>query len=349
MSEPEQPPRWGSVRTLLIGCALLALVLGGAIVARMVSPSRPGVSRKEAPAQAPRPIVQIVRQQPGLPDLSDLVDRTCPAIAAVVARSDRGAVPAKSAAGFAYSADGWIVAEAGALPDGPLDALFSDGTRASITETRTDPVTGLVVLKSTASPVALDFTDQPFPRVGQFGIPLTAPAGHGCSATTSMIGSDFLADGGGPIGYVRLRPTPDTWATGTPIIGSDGRVLAVEVSGEPGAAIPAALAAIVVDELVRDTPSSSVGYGFRTIDFAGPIAGRIGDVRTGAAVAFVEDGSSAQKAGLRAGDIITTVNDQPVSGASELSRLLDGAKSQVTLGGRRQSDTFEIRVRATKV
>jgi len=349
VSDAEEPPRFSSLRAVALGGALLAVVLGGAVVARFLSPSEQPLRHQSAAPSQPRPIVQIVRQQPGLPDLSDVIDRLCPSVAIIVPHGSDPSIAgsAAQARGSAYSADGWLVTAIGGLPPMPLDAVFGDGRRVEVTDLRSDPVSGLAILKTDTVAAPLAYSDQAFPRVGQFGLALATPAGSGCSAAAAMIGSDFVADGGSEVGYVRVQPTPDDWAAGTPLLGSDGRVLGIGIDGRPGALIPAPIASVIIDELIRNSLSASTSFGFRTIDYAAPFSSRLGDVRAGAGVALVEAGSSAEKAGLEAGDVITSVNDRPVSSASELGRLLDAAPGRATLAVQRRAEQFQLTIKRT--
>lgn len=332
-------------RAFIYGGALLLAVLGGAFLARFFSPAH----QPTAPRQT-RPIVQIVRQQPGLPDLSDTIDRLCPSVALIVPHgadvppdpSEAPGVPAS-----AYSADGWLVTNAANLPQGPLDAVFGDGHRSDLSDVRKDPVSGLAIVKAAAPATPLPFSDEAFPRVGQFGFALATPAGSGCSAASSMIGSDFLTDGGSPAGYVRLLPPPDGWSAGMPLLATDGRVLGIGTDEPDGGVIPAPIASVILDELIRNSLSPSTSFGFRAIDYAAPFATRLGDVRSGAGVALVQPKSTAAKAGLEAGDIVTAVNDTPVSSASELNRALDAQSGKATLTIQRRSQQLTLTVTRT--
>jgi serine protease Do len=337
-------PRVRTFKGLILGGVLLIVALGGAFIARLVSPSPPASAHRQA-----RPIVQIVRQQPGLPDIADLIDRLCPSAAMIVPHSsalppDPNGTPGVPAS--EYSSDGWLVTSASGLPQGQLDAVFGDGRRADLTEVRPDPVSGLAIVKAAdATPSPLPFSDQAFPRVGQFGFALTTPAGTGCSASTAMIGSDFLADGVGLVGYSRLRPAPDGWSAGTPLLSSDGHVLGIGIDDPAGAIIPAPIAAAILDELIRNSPSPSTSFGLRVVDYAGPVSARLGNVRGGAGVAIVQPKSAAAKAGLQAGDIVVAVNDIPVSSASELNRTLDAISGKATLTVQRRSQQLTIAIK----
>jgi S1-C subfamily serine protease len=318
------------------------IVLGGAVVARLLSPAQPSSRNQPAASAPPRPIVQIVRQQPGLPDVADVVDRLCPSVAIILPHGSDPADAAKQVPASAYSADGWLVTSAADLPAMPLDAVFGDGRRVSLTDLRSDPVSGLAIVKADASAAPLSFSDPAFPRVGEFGLVVTTPAGTGCSAEAAMIGSDFVTDGGSGIAYVRLRPAPDDWSAGTPLLGADGRVVGIGTSGEPGALIPAPIASVIVDELIRKSLSASTAFGFRTVDYAAPLSTRLGNARSGAGVALVQKGSAAQKAGLLAGDVVVAVDDRAVSSASELSRLLDAETGKARLTVQRGGEQLQF-------
>lgn len=328
---------------LAVVAGVLAIAIAGVYLGRTFFPqAKPSAERTS------RPIVQIVRQQPGLPDLSDVIDRLCPSIALAIPRdADPAALPdnASVSPAFAVSGDGWLLAPAASLPQGQADAVFGDGTRVTLSEVRTDPVSGLAIVKADgASPTALTFTDQGLSRVGQFGLTVSTPLGKGCSADARMIASDFLADGGQSAGYVRVEADPDSWVGGLPFVGSDGRLLGVTTAEPLGAVLPGPIAAVIVDELIRNQLAPSTGFGFRATDYAPPLSTRLGDLRTGAGVALVQPKSTAARAGLQAGDIVTAVDDTPVSGASELNRALDAEPKSATLMIQRGSKQLKLTI-----
>jgi S1-C subfamily serine protease len=285
-----------------------------------------------------RPIVQIVRQ-PTFPSLAPTIDRICPAVARIAAGN-------QNVTAFAVSADGWLVSS------GPVPATgqaeFGDGRKAAIDEVRSDPVSGLVLAHAYATgltPVA--FADQAFARVGDFGFSLQT-TGTGCSATESMIGSDFLVDALAQGTYLRMQPGAPPLAIGSPFFAGDGSVLGVATTAGNGSLLPAPIAAAIVDELIRDNPSPIASFGFRATDFTPDLAARTGDPRArGAGVALVQPNSAAAKGGLRAGDVVIAVNDGPVSSASELSRTLDSVVASATLRVVRQGQQLTIDVSRT--
>src|SRR5579884_2074505 len=82
VNEPTPPGPTVAVRRLGILVAVVAAIaaLIGAFLGRSFGPAQNGAGQ----AQTRRPIVQIVRQQPGLPSLADTIDHLCPSIAEIV-------------------------------------------------------------------------------------------------------------------------------------------------------------------------------------------------------------------------------------------------------------------------
>ena len=169
-------------------------------------------------------------------------------------------------------------------------------------------------------------------------------AGTRCTINAGMIATDFLADGGGPSGYLRLQPSADSAANFSPILGNYGVVLGIAADGPAGAFIPTAIAATIVDELVRNDQSPTTNFGFRAIDFPASVAARIGNPRSGAGVALVRLKSPADRAGLQAGDMVAAVNGVPISGASELGRALDSVSAPATLTVVRRTQELKLTV-----
>ena len=312
----------------LPGVAVVAI--GAGYVGRGLAPPT------RTAASPGRPLVQIVRQ-PTFPSLAPAIDRLCPAVARISAGNAQ-------AAAFTVSADGWLVTS-GALPGSGLEATFGDGRKADIDEVRNDPVSGLVLAHANASGLTVaTFADQAFARVGDFGFSLQT-GGTGCAAAESMIGSDFLVDAQAQGTYLRMQPGAPPVPPGSPFFGADGSVLGVATSAGNGSLLPGPIAAAIVDELIRDNPSPIASFGFRATDFTPDLAARTGDPRArGAGVALVQPNSAAAQGGLRAGDVVIAVNDEPVSSASELSRALDAVVTNATLRVVRANQQLTVQV-----
>jgi S1-C subfamily serine protease len=312
---------------LLIGGAILIAAVGGAYYGRSAAPA--GQPQQDSPDRR-RPIIQIVRQQPGLPSVADMISSLCPSVAAI---APAGAT-ASAASGFAISPDGWVLASTSALPAGNVEVHFGAGAAFAVSETRSDPVSGLSILKTAATGLTpIRLADQIFPRVGDFGFAIGDPADAGCSAQTAMIASDFLTDGGAPSAYIRLQPMGVDLPAGAPFISGTGQAIGVVApTGPADSVIPADVIADIADELLRGSLSPTTEFGFRAEDFDASLASRLSSSRSsGTAVSLVEPKTPAARAGLQAGDIVVAVNGSPVASASELGRALDGAGKSASM------------------
>jgi serine protease Do len=304
----------------VIVVVVLIAAIGAGYLARTFTPT--GQPQQQSPDRR-RPIIQIVRQQPGLSSLADVIASLCPSVAAIAPAGATGS----ATGGIAISQDGWVIASTAVLPTGDIEAHFGAGPAFPVSEKRSDPVSGLTILKTSATgltPVPL--ADQNFPRVGDFGFAIGNPAGAGCSAQAAMVASDFLADGGAASAYIRLQPMGPDLPAGAPFLSAAGQVVGiVGSSGPPDSVIPSDIVAEIADELLRGTLSPTTSFGFRAEDFDQLLASRLSASRSsGTAVSLVQPKTPAARAGLQAGDIIVAVNGAPVASASELGRALDG-------------------------
>jgi S1-C subfamily serine protease len=312
---------------LLIAAAVFIAAVGGAYFGRNFTPTGQPQSQSQ---DRRRPIIQITRQQPGLPSLADTIASLCPSIAAIAPAGGSGSV----ATGFAISADGWALASTAVLPTGDIEVHFGTAAALPVSETRSDAVSGLSILKTDATgltPVPL--ADQAFPRVGDFGFAIGNPAAAGCSADAAMIASDFLTDGGAREAYIRVQPMGPDLPAGAPLISGAGQAFGVVApSGPANSVIPADLVAGITDELLRNSLSPTTHFGFRAVDFDPTLASRLSASRSsGTAVSLVQAKTPAARAGLQAGDVVVAVDGSPVASASELGRALDGAGKSVSM------------------
>lgn len=312
---------------LLIVLAVVFAGVAGGYLARTFTPtSQP---EQNSPERR-RPMIQIVRQQPGFPSLADVIASLCPSVVAIVPAGATGS----ATDGIAISSDGWVIASTADLPTGNIEAHFGSGPAVAVSETRSDPVSGLSLLKTAATGLApVPLADQNFPRVGDFGFAIGNPAGTGCSAQAAMVESDFIADGGAASAYIRLQSMGPDLPAGAPFISAAGQIIGiVGATGMPDSAIPADVVADIADELLRGSLSPTTRFGFRAEDFDPTLAGRLSDSRSsGTAVSLVQPKTPAAHAGLQAGDMIVAVNGAPIASASELGRALDGAGKSASL------------------
>jgi len=174
-----------------------------------------------------------------------------------------------------------------------------------------------------------EFGDSDKLYIGQIVYAVGTPHGLTRTVTRGIISNNnrYFEDTEGVDGYE--TGNFNTWLqtdaainpgnSGGPLVTEDGRIVGITSRAYLGAnnlgfAIPSAIARRVVADLVRDgsVTRSYVGIVFKALqDLEGFYAVA---TNTGALVDSVESGSPAAAAGVRAGDVILTINDKNVDG-----------------------------------
>jgi S1-C subfamily serine protease len=351
---------------------VIALVAGGVFIGARIWPR---VVMVEQRVVAPANGTAVPAN--GTDAVSDLVERTCPAVVAIAqgasldpdaaqsgapasnaiaaaARSQRDAAPGTT--GFFISPDGYLVTSAGAIAgQGSLRVLLNDGRSFDATRTGQDMLSGLALLKVDATGLPfLQFADSRFPKVGDRGIALASPNGRGCLAEAGMISVDFVAEQASLWSYIRARPALEPSFAGAPFLNSDGKVVGVAAlvqraadtaAGSP--LLPAGTVARITSALMRNENPGANRFGIVADDLLPELAERLGaDRQRGAVVSLIRDGSPAALSGLKAGDVILAASDVPISGASELARALDTSDRQISLNILRRARRLTIVVEA---
>lgn len=329
----------------LSGLVGIALVGAGAVIGATLWPRVVRIQEKViAPIRA-----RSAPASTGVEALPDLVQQACPAIVAV-----QGTGVTDGVSGFLISSDGYAITSGAAVANASsIQIVSSDGTTRDAKLVGADPLTGIALLKADATGLpALDFSDPNFPRVGQWGVALAAPNGSGCVIGAGLISGDFIAEGGGGTDYVRLRPSLDAMFEGSPVIGPGGQVIGVGVPAPSGDSdlvriLPASSAQRVASELMRTGKLTPDHFGFAVEDVTPVLASRLGlQGAQGAVVSALKPGSPAGRAGLKTGDIVLSVDDTPVSSASELERALDTDARHVALEVQRQARRLTLTIQA---
>jgi serine protease Do len=362
------------LRLLLTGLVALALVVAGVAIGATLWPRMVTVERHVI-----APAVRAVTRDSG--SVADLVDADCPAVVAIEpadpiiplatdmknerksAHGNRAVdLPPPRLAGFLVSADGSVLTSTAFLPTtGDLTVLINDGRRLNATRVGADPVSGLALLKLEGSDFPfLQLATAGFPRTGDSALALSSPNGSGCFANAGGISADFVAEQGSQRGYLRMAPAIPAALAGTPVAGADGRVLGIAGLGltldggdtantaateDASLLLPASTASRVLSELLRNGQPTPNPLGLYVEDLTTALASRLGATRQrGAVVMIITPGSPASGAGVRAGDIIVSVNGAPIAGASELARAMNPGDDEVTVDILRRTGRITLKI-----
>jgi serine protease Do len=251
-------------------------------------------------------------------------------------RTRRG--PAVGAgSGVAISTDGFLITSAH-VADGARHgvASFSDGHETAVSLVGSDPLSDLAVLRADDADLApARLGDAERLRVGQLVVAIGNPNGFGGSVTAGVVSglgrSLPVGARGGPRRIVEnviqtdaaLNPgnSGGALATGSgEVVGINTAVVGVGL----GLAVPINDATrLIICTLIRDgrVRRAHLGVAVAPRPLPPAAAERLGR-RMGVQVLQVIEGGPADRGGLRAGDLLTDLDGEPVSDAGDLQRLM---------------------------
>lgn len=113
-----------------------------------------------------------------------------------------------------------------------------------------------------------------------------------------------------------------------------------------GFAIPSSKVQLIADQLIETGTATHAFLGVGLDDAQAEVDGA---VLTGASVTQVEPGSPAEDAGMQSGDVIVSIDDEPISGATALVGQVRerGAGDETTIGYIRDGEEGEVTVTLT--
>ncbi len=194
----------------------------------------------------------------------------------------------------------------------------------------TDPRTDIAVLKIGATGLpTLPFGDSSRVRVGDIVLAIGQPFGVGQTVTMGIVS----ATGRGGLGiedyedFIQTDAAINPGNSGGPLINNRGEIIGINTAiiGPSGGnngigfAVPVNLAHNVMDQILKNGKVIRGYLGAIVQDVTPAIAKQFGVKGTkGALLGDVQDGTAADEAGLKRGDIITAINGKPVEDARRL-------------------------------
>jgi len=246
--------------------------------------------------------------------------------------------------GFVFTPDGLILTNSHVVHDAVrISVSFAEGTRYPAQMIGEDPATDLAVIRVDAPHlIAAPLGDSQQLRVGQLAIAIGNPYGFQYTVTAgvvSALGRSLRSYSGRLIeNVIQTDASLNPGNSGGPLVTSDARVIGVNTATIMGAqglcfAIGINTAKFVAGRLLRDgrIRRSYIGVEVQTTPLHRRLV-RFYDLPkdSGVVVMSVAEGSPAQAAGLREGDVIIAFNGKPVAGVDDLHRLLTDARLAVS-------------------
>jgi putative serine protease PepD len=273
------------------------------------------------------------------------------------------------------SADGYVLTNNhvvtldSSTDNATIQVRASDGTLYDATVVGTDPTSDLAVVKlqGASGLTPATFADSDEVQVGDLAVAIGAPLGLSdtvtdgiISATNRAVATGSTQDDATVIDALQTDAAINPGNSGGALVNADGEVVGINTaiasvaSGAPGQdsqsgnigvgfAIPSNTAQRIAEEIVNTGSATHAVLGVQAQTAA---SGPDSEVGTGAQIVQVQSGGAAASAGLRAGDVVTAVDDRPVTTSTELTAAVRDAApgDKVTLTIQRDGQTSTVEV-----
>jgi len=193
-------------------------------------------------------------------------------------------------------------------------------------------------------------------EVGEWVMAIGNPFGLSHTVTAGIVSAKGRVIGSGPYDdYIQTDASINPGNSGGPLFSAQGKVIGINTAiiagggGGIGFAIPVSMAKSVVSQL-RDSGKVTRGYlGVRFQPLTADLAKSFGlDSEKGALIANVEKDTPAERAGLKAGDVILEYDGKLINEGNELPRFVAATpidkkvKLSVFRDGKKQEMTIVV-------
>jgi serine protease Do len=259
--------------------------------------------------------------------------------------------------GFFISGDGYAVTNNHVVDHAKtVTVTTDDGKLHTASVVGTDPRSDLALIKVDGGSFPyVKFSDHA-PRIGEWAVAVGNPFGLGGTVTAGIV-SATGRDIGSANDYIQIDAPINRGNSGGPTFDTDGNVMGINTAifspsgGSVGIGfdIPAATAKTVIAQL-KDTGHVTRGWlGVQIQPVTADVADALGMKQAaGALVTDPQSGSPAEKAGVKAGDVITSLDGNTVKDSRELAQKIGNMNpgTSIKLGVLRdgKSQTFDITI-----
>ncbi|EHJ47172.1 protease Do [Solidesulfovibrio carbinoliphilus subsp. oakridgensis] len=350
-----------------LSATLMLLAWTGLAAARIPLPDITELVDKDGPAVVNISTTKTIKAQENMRDLFEQfhkrggpMDDFFDQFEKFFGPQGRGGKPHKQrsmGSGFVISADGYIVTNNHVIDNADeVKVQFRNNEKPlSAKIVGRDQETDLALLKiegRTNLPF-LEFGDSSKVKVGAWVLAIGNPFGLENTVTLGIVSAKGRIIGAGPFdNFIQTDASINPGNSGGPLIDLDGKVVgintAIVASGQGiGFAIPSDMARDVIAQL-REGKSVRRGWiGVTIQDIDDNTAKALGMENTkGALVTSVLEGQPAAKAGVKTGDVITSVSGEKVDDSNQLLRrvatLKPGESAEMTLLRKGQPMTVSV-------
>jgi len=269
---------------------------------------------------------------------------------------DRGGIVRGGGSGVILRSDGYILTNNHVVREATrIDVTLRNGKSYPATLIGADPPSDLALLKIEATGLKqTKFASSQDARVGQFVIAVGSPFGLDYTVTTGVLS----AKGRGGIGaneiedYLQTDASINPGNSGGPLVDLNGDVLGINTmiigrGSGIGFAIPSEIAQRVAKQLIQHGAVKRAWLGVSFQEITPELASYFGgDFDGGALISAVVPDGPADKAGLKAGDVVVAVGDTNIREGHDLLRtvLRHDVGERLTLKVRRGTNSRKVKL-----
>ncbi len=247
-----------------------------------------------------------------------------------------------SGSGFIFRADGYILTNNHVVEDAEkVRVTLQDGRVFLATVQGRDPVTDVAVIKIDATDLpTIDLGDSDAMEVGDWVVALGYPLNLGSTATAGIVSAvgkglgilDASNPDAPPLEYfIQTDAAINQGNSGGPLVDLEGEVIGINsaIASQTGFysgygfAVPSNIVKRVADDLVKygEFRRPRLGIELGTLDQADMEVYKLHSLE-GTEVAMVQAGFSADKAGMRLGDVIVGLDGKKITDRGQLQELV---------------------------
>jgi len=215
-----------------------------------------------------------------------------------------------------------------------ITVTLRDGRQLKAKFIGSDPETDIAVIQVPATNLAvLTLADSDALRVGDFVVAIGNPFGLGQTVTSGIV-SALGRSGLGIQGYENFIQTDasiNPGNSGGALVNLRGELVGINTAilapsgGNVGIgfAIPSNMVRQLLEQLVRYGAIKRGRLGVTVQDLTPELSNAFSlEPQQGAVIAQVTPNSAADRAGLKAGDVVTVINDKPIHSSNELRNII---------------------------
>lgn len=255
--------------------------------------------------------------------------------------------------GIIVNKDGYILTNSHVISDGnykQVQVSFNDGTTTNgdvIWNDKTIDLAVVKVNKKGLKPAELGDSDNL--NVGDIAIAIGNPYGLELQKTVTQgiisgLNREIQSSSVNMSGLIQTDASINPGNSGGPLLNNKGQVIGINTvklseanSDGIGFAIPINTAKTIINKVINEKDYKKVVLGISGLDIATYEAytGQKAPVDSGIIVQNVAEGSAAEKAGIKPGDIILSLGNKKIENMGNLSSKLfefsQGSKSEITV------------------